>query len=383
MATMDALVHDGTFAIDSSALRVRVDRVKIGEHFYSSKPPMLSVLGAGPYAVLHYATGLSFRGDMAQATWVLNLLLGGVPHLILLAYAYALLRLYSSGHALVWAFACFAFGQLGLSYATTFNNHVPAAAAALASFYYAVLVRTQGSRTKRDWVLAGVAAALAPTFDLAAMFISIGIGLYLLTYDWRRTLRLFATAGTAPVAIHFALTYAISGSLRPISTRPELYRYPGSYWNAPTGLDALDEPRGTYLFNMLLGHHGFFSMTPVLFVAVAAIALAIARRGPRFPEACLAGGSLAASIVFYALTTKNYGGNCVGFRWLLPVTPIVLLFVADWLSSVRHRAAWVAFAVLLAISQFHVLDGLRNPWQASRWDDMLQGTSANSRQSRR
>jgi hypothetical protein len=32
------------------------------------------------------------------------------------------------------------------------------------------------------------------------------------------------------------------------------------------------------------------------------------------------------------MTTKNYGGVCVGFRWFLPITGLVLAFVPVWLS---------------------------------------------------
>jgi hypothetical protein len=379
MATMDALVHEGTFAIDRSPLRNTVDRVKIGEHFYSSKPPVMSVLYAGVYAVLHQTTGLSFRTDRAQAIWVMNVLGGAVPHALLLGYAYLFLAAYAPAHLLLWTFACFAFGQLGLAYATTLNNHVPAALAAFAAFYHAYLVRSRRPASPHDYVFAGLAAGFAPTLDLAAVFISVAVGLYLLAFDWRRTLKLFAPAGVVPVLLHFALTRAITGSWRPISTRPDLYRYPGSYWNTPRGLDALDEPKGTYLYNMLLGHHGLLSMTPVLILAVIAVAITVARRGPRLAEALVVGGSLLASVVFYMLTTENYGGICVGFRWLLPVTPLVLLFVSDWLATLRTRAGWCVFLALLAVSQFHAFSGMTNPWKSSKWNEWLVESETSSR----
>jgi hypothetical protein len=371
MATMDALVHDGTFIIDRSPFANTADKVKIGEHFYSSKPPVLSVAGAGIYAVLHHATGMSFRENAETAIRVMNLILAGVPHLLLLLYAYRFLLLYAAPEVLLWAFGCFAFGQLGLTYATTINNHVPAGLAAFAGFYYAFRVRSRSSRSARDYVFAGLAAGLAPTLDLGTLFISVATGIYLLGFDWKRTLRLFAPAGALPLVLHFGLTALSTGSLVPIYLRKELYLYPGSYWNAPTGIDALDEPRATYLFNTLLGHHGFFSLTPVLVLAVIAIAVACVRRGPHLAEALVVGASLLVSITFYTLTTKNYGGVCVGFRWLLPITPLVLLFTADWLASVRTRWGYALFAVLLAVSQFHATAGLGNPWQDSKWSRWL------------
>lgn len=371
LATMDALVHDGTFAIDDSPLANTADKVKLGEHFYSSKPPVLSVASAGIYALLHHTTGLSFREQREQletAIRVMNLIVAGLPHLLLLVYAYLFLSLYGPPHVLLWAFGCFAFGQLGLAYATSINNHVPAGVAAFAGFYYAFRVRSLSSPSARDLVFAGLAAGLAPTLDLGTVFISVAVGIYLLAFDWQRTLRLFAPAAAVPLALHFGLTALITGSLAPIYLRKELYHYPGSYWNAPTGIDALDEPRGTYLFNILLGHHGFFSMTPIAILAVIAIVIACIRRGPHLAEAIVVGASLLASITFYTLTTKNYGGHCIGFRWLLPITPLVLLFTADWLASVRTRWGYAIFAALLAVSQFHASASLGNPWQKSKWD---------------
>jgi hypothetical protein len=381
MATMDALVHDGTFAIDRSKFWDTADKVKIGEHYYSSKPPILSVAGAGIYAFLHHVTGLSFRDGMQNAVWVMNLILAGVPHLILLVYAHRFLGVFAAPEVLLWTFAGFAFGQLGLAYATTINNHVPAGLAVFVAFYYAFMLRQRLSERRQHYAYAGVAAGLAPTLDLSTLFISAAIGLYLLSFDWKHTLRVFAPAAVAPLLVHFGLTKLITGSWEPIYLRPELYKYPGSYWNAPTGIDALDEPRLTYLYNILIGHHGYFSITPVLLVAVLAIVLALIRRGPHVAEAIVVGGSLLVLIVFYTLTTKNYGGVCLGFRWLLPITPLVLLFVADWLAKVRTRASLWVFASLLAISYFHAFSGLGNPWISSRWElwllpDYLHATQA-------
>lgn len=371
LATMDALVHDGTFRIDHSQFANTIDKVKIGAHFFSSKPPVLSVVGAGIYAVLHRAVGLSFREDVETAIQVMNLIVAGLPHLLLLVYAYRFLSLYAPPQVLLWAFGCFAFGQLGLAYATTINNHVPAGVAAFAGFYYAFRVRSQSSRSVRHFIFAGLAAGLAPTLDLGTLFVSVATGIYLLGFDWKRTLRLFAPAAALPLVVHFGLTVLSTGSLVPIYLRKKLYLYPGSYWNAPTGIDALDEPRGTYLLNVLVGHHGFFSMTPVLVLAVIAIVSACIRRGPHLAEAIVVGASLLASITFYTLTTKNYGGICIGFRWLLPITPLVLLFTADWLASVRTRWGYALFAALLAVSQFHASAGMGNPWVESRWSRWL------------
>lgn len=372
LATMDALVHDHAFEIDKSVFNDTIDKVKIGEHYYSSKPPLLSVGGALIYKVLHKWPGISFRKDRAHAVQVMNVILAGIPHVLLLGYGYALLAWFvRKQHAFIWTYACLALGNLSLAYATSINNHTPTAFALLAAFYYAFGLRQGYLERDRYWVFAGMLAGLAPALDLGGMFVSLPIGVYLLTFDWRRTLRYFVPGALVPLSAHFALTWRITGSWIPVYLRPELYRYPGSYWNTPAGVDALDEPRLTYLWNILLGHHGLLSMTPVLVLAVVAIGANVFRGGRYGVEALTVGSALCLLLVFYTLTTKNYGGLCAGFRWFLPIVPLVIVFVADWLSNVRYRGGFALFFLLMLVGQFHAFAALPHPWEISSWDRWL------------
>lgn len=60
LATIESLVERGTWAIDASPFAT-VDRIKVGEHFYSDKPPILSLAGAGVYSILHNVFGLTLQ----------------------------------------------------------------------------------------------------------------------------------------------------------------------------------------------------------------------------------------------------------------------------------------------------------------------------------
>lgn len=372
LATMDALVHDHAFIINRSVFVDTADKVQIDGRYYSSKPPLLSTAGAIVYKLLHQTTGLSFREDQGLAVKVMNLLFGALPHALLLVYAYLLLtRLQVSARVVLWSFACFAFGRLGLAYATTLNNHTVAELAVFVAFCHAAGLRRGHLANRWHWIIAGMAAGLAPTLDLGMLFVSSAIGVYLLSWDWRKTLTHFVPASLPPMIAHFALTWMISGSWRPIYLRKDLYQYPNSYWLAPTGIDALDEPRLTYLFNMLLGHHGVLSMTPALVFALWAMYRASVGKSQYRPEALCIGLAFCVMVVFYTFTTKNYGGLCVGFRWLMPVTPILLAFVPLWLSNTRSRAAWSIFVVGVLVGQFHAMSGLHDPWMPSQWDRWL------------
>jgi len=80
-------------------------------------------------------------------------------------------------------------------------------------------------------------------------------------------------------------------------------------------------------------------------------------------------------VVVYTLTTKNYGGNCAGFRWFLPVIPLSLSFVAVWLSNRYMRVSWALFLACLLVSQYHTYAALRDPWDTSGWHRWLSGSA--------
>src|SRR5690606_4348403 len=58
-----------------------------------------------------------------------------------------------------------------------------------------------------------------------------------------------------------------------------LYDYPGSYWLEPGGMDALDERKHIYLMHLLIGHHGFFLLTPILLVSLIGLGRHLRRAG--------------------------------------------------------------------------------------------------------
>ena len=375
MATIDAVVHDHTYVIDKSKFKWTIDRVMYDGHNYSSKPPLLSTVGAGVYWALTKTTDMSLREakQRDRAVFWITLIMGGVPHLVVMLFGYRCLRWFAPDpRSGALAFACLALGQLGLTFATTLNNHVPSAAAALAAFYYAFGLRRGHLAGNRYFVFAGLAAGLAPPLDLGAVFLSAALGLYLLVWDPKRTLMWFVPAALVPVIVHLGLTWWVMGSPLPVYMRPELYDYPGSYWKNPKQNDALDEPRLKYLFHAVLGHHGLLSMTPVLLFSVYAMARTVIKREAGRLEALVVGVPLIVMIVFYTLTTKNYGGNTVGFRWFLPAVPVALLFVSRVPAIVRRRSVLALFLLFFCVGQYHVQKGFKDPWEKSSWERWMR-----------
>lgn len=388
-AAVEALVDYRTFYIDKTLYAKKIttmghDSVLIDGHYYSSKPPMLSVLTAGVYWIYKSVTGNTIRYNRRSVAMFCNRVMAGIPHILLLVFFFRFTRLITQNDEAVLAglgAVCFSF--IGAGYATSLNNHSPAAAVLLIGFYYAYRIRNEIDAKQRHWEISGYFCGFLPTLELPALFISIAVGLYLLFYDWKKTIKLFIPAALVPILIHFILTYVSTGSVLPVYLRSDLYFFEGSYYSTHYEIyKALVEPKHIYLFHMLFGHHGIFSMTPTLIFAVLALVRIFRKRSALLPEALVVSVSGVILIIFYTMMTENYGGKCVGFRWLIVLTPLLFLFFAVWIDTQLQQKKlqdWMLIILLVTflIGQYHTLDASRKPWKTSRWQKFIEKTFKN------
>src|SRR5205823_8216539 len=121
-------------------------------------------------------------------------------------------------------------------------------------------------------------AALAATFDLPALALLAGLGLPLLLANVRHTLFFFVPYALIPIAAYFATNHAALGEFTPAYEKfgGPWYNFDGSHWakrGTPLGkgIDFNDEPTRVYAFHLLLGHHGWFSLTPVFLLALGGL----------------------------------------------------------------------------------------------------------------
>jgi hypothetical protein len=156
----------------------------------------------------------------------------------------------------------------------------------------------------------------------------------------------------------------------------EWYVYPGSYWRfTPDQLrHGIDwawqyESRGTYIFHVLLGHHGLFSLTPLWVLSFGGMIAVIRQffRDRRESEnwVFLFPLTLVLSVVvigFYLVISNNYGGWTSGLRWLFWLTPLWLLTMLPIADRLAIRQRWVALACL-AVSIFSASYPVWNPWR--------------------
>jgi hypothetical protein len=366
--------------------------------FYSSKPPLLSTLGAGVYWIL-YHLDWTFADHPWTVVSVILLLVNWLPFLMYLALLARLLERYgTSDWGRLYVFVAAAFATLVTTFAITFNNHSVATYSALFALYPALRLWEAGPAIgpTRYFVLAGFFAAFTACNELPATAFACLLGLALLWRAPLRTLLWFVPAAAVPVAAFLITNYLAIGQLRPAYDEfgSPWYEYEGSHWRKPVpgetrgGIDwaRRQETQADYAFHLLLGHHGLFSLSPIWLIAVAGVltlpARLRSRAEPRGPPGSQAGLDLVMVLTllltvivvgFYLFKSDNYGGWTGGLRWLMWLAPfwlLTMLPIADRLGATRAGRA-VGY-VLLAFSVLSVAYNLRNPWRHPWLYDWLQ-----------
>jgi hypothetical protein len=94
----------------------------------------------------------------------------------------------SSDWGRLWAAALAACGTLLTTFAVALTNHLPAAAAAAASLWLLLAIRSGTHRSAWPFFAAGLAAALTAAFELPALAWLVAVIIGLAKYDLRRTI---------------------------------------------------------------------------------------------------------------------------------------------------------------------------------------------------
>lgn len=369
LAAIQALVEQHTWAIDGVSLgSMTIDKVFLNGHFYSSKPPVLNLVGAALYAIIKPLTGWTFDTHLFQLGSLFGILLGTLPWLLGVLLFHRLLRLtVGSWQVRTVSMVAITLSSLATAYGATFNNHV-------VGFVLVFAVWERWFPAFRGEAISGsrlALGALAGSFAIAceltsgAIVASSAALLLPALYRDRAWLRLawlgliLASLPLVQVAIHWDQ----SGSLMPIQFQDPAWKYPGSYWKNPVEFDALNEPLPVYAFHSLFGHHGLFSLTPWL---VLSLGWFTARPAEARERAVWYAGwfILVAMVGFYLYRTNNYGGRCVGFRWFILLQPMMFLAAArvlDREGPVLRRP--ILLGLLIGAGAISALGGAINPWE--------------------
>jgi MFS family permease len=403
-ATVRALVDDGHYWIgerDESGKDhgfvfeaydwLTIDKVldpKSGKYFYSSKPPLLPTIMAGEYWLLKKLFGWEISKQKWQVVYAGLFTFQWLPLVIYFILLARLVERYGAtdwGRLFVLAAGCFA--TMPTLFTITFNNHTIAACSALFALYAALRLDPQThGRQPVGFAVAGFFAGFTACCELPATALAAALFVLLLLRSPMQTLLFFLPAALVPVAAFFITNYLAVGEWLPIQSKFETawYQFEGSPWKwddskLNSNIDSLREPKPVYAINLLLGHHGFFSLSPIWFLALAGmlisatqvlrrglvqVALGKQERDDLSVVSVLALVVGAAVIGFYVYKTNNYGGWTNGPRWLMWLTPLWLLSllpVADRLAARRWTRA--LGYILLAFSILSVSYRDWNPWR--------------------
>lgn len=344
--------------------------------WYSSKPYFMQVLLAGIAWPICRLAHLDLKEHLNIVGRAVLILFNAVPLALFLAFfGRWLIRLRTGGFAFACSLIAAAAGTYLTAYCITLNNHVPAAICAFFSLYALFGISTRGAEASWGWfAMAGFFAGMAAAFDAPAAAI-LGLGFvyaaWLFVRQRRSTGRnewataAFVPAAFVPVCGYFLANYLCTGQWLSFQWRfPQHY---DPYWNKPVGLDALNEPKGLYLFHQTFGHHGFFTLTPIFLVSVVGFVrnLRDRQRGLR-PIAAISALSSLAVFAFVTWKTHNYGGTCQGSRWLFWLIPMWLIMLpagVEWIAR-RPLGRWLA-VLFLAVSAFSMAYASRMPWSRS------------------
>lgn len=363
VATIESLVERGTWAIDDSRWRDGTkDKVLLNGKFYADKMPLLSMLGAGMYALFYHFAHASLAPDchICAYPWVTRTLVG-VPATLLLWLFADLARRYAK----TWKLALVGTLALGIGtmifpYAVVLNHHVPAACAIFASFY---LLLTRGASRPANWV-AGLLAGLAIAFDVLAGIVTATVSMIALV-RLRRAVLFFALGGAIPLGWTALFDYQIAGTFLPPYMLTYGYAYPGSVFPTTLAGNGTPDDYVAYAFRMFVGGKGLLAYNPLLLFALVGLvqAMRTSQHSLRTEAICV-GVGFVVLCVYLATQTGNYGGVAYGERWFVPVIPLVFAFIffAPPLNA-RQAWLWSLFVPLLIISVVSSWQGAQAPWQ--------------------
>jgi hypothetical protein len=282
--------------------------------------------------------------------------------------------------ARLFIIAAAAFATFLTTFAVVINNHLIAAVCTTAAVYAAVPIWYDDQRRIRYFVLAGFFGALMAASELPAMALFAAISLALVWKVPRQTLLAYVPAALIVAVAFFATNWIAHGSI----TIPYAHRTAGdnwydytyqsndkeieSYWRHPSEIDQGEQSRAMYALNVLVGHHGIFSLTPIWLLSVAGIIISLCPGADRRMRqwAALIGGVSIICIMFYLLrplSERNYGGMTSGFRWVFWLTPLWLISMLPALDVLSKRRWTQALALaLLAFSALSASYPTWNPW---------------------
>jgi len=366
LALIESLGDRGVFQIDESIFKT-VDKGRIDGNFYSDKPMLYSLYLTGIYSVCRLF-GMDFAHSYHDVIYLLNLFGGTLFAGLIMILFYRRLRWEDRGGRTSAALlsAGGIFSTWLFSYCGIINNHVPAAFFVLLLY----LLTERWRHAPESWhpPVIGLCAGLILSLDIpTGFFFTLAAGLYLLLNSGNRRALVIAAMAVGfaiPVGLIALVGLIVYGSPLPVYMVQGAYDFAGNiHASGMAGLNKPEYPRYLYCFDLLFGVRGFFSYMPALLLIVPALWSARRRMNntkPFFLSAVL------ACMLFYAMMTGDYGGWAYGFRFYIPLIPLLWLWIAEWLMDRSSRGWRTLFVILAVVGIITSSVGAYNPWTACK-----------------
>ena len=299
-------------------------------------------------------------------------LLNIFPMLIcLILYAKVLDRLATNDWAWMASLFAAAWGTLLFTFDQTLNNHTVAAYSAFFALYSTIKIFDDESPSRWSFVSAGFWAAFCAANEIPAALFGALLFVCVLVKSPKRTLGLFLPAAAIPIIAFVITQYIAMGQFTPVyeDFGTKSYEYTGSVWATPLEMDFFNkepETKGVYLFHMLVGHHGVFSLTPIAIFSILGAFLAFGGRSKGLKvTSALTILLTIAMVAFYVWNPKarNYGGSTQGLRWLFWLIPFWMITLPPGIAPGGTRRVYRGLTLLaIMVSVFSVGYALRHPW---------------------
>lgn len=355
LAVIQSLVDNGTFDITNSLFRTP-DKAFLNGKYYGDKPPLLTWLSAGEYFLLARVFGLTFENAYHTVIFLLYL-----PYFLVSAATgfifFILLTDFLPRAPLPWRIAASALSVLStlvFSYSVTIGNH-----GVCAFLLMLLLLRMRRAEEHdmrlRDAFYCGLVTGLIFNCEFVLGGVC-GLGIFFFCITWPGTMKLRVQRGLCYIA-GAALLIACEGLMNAAA-----YGSPLPLYLLTHKPDIAHKDYLYYAWNVLFGFEGFFLYMPACLFIFPVLCRPFPGRGRAawYILSCC----LGATLLFLA-GTSDYGGFCYGYRFLVPIAPVLLLYV--FLSfHVKKRKGLCGGILALALlwGVITSLAGTLNPWNS-------------------
>lgn len=297
-----------------------LDKLWIDGHFYSDKPPVMTVLLGSVYRVSLWLGSPTARERPDWFCWWLTFLsAGGSYFLAVLGVHFFLIRLRLPPFLSVLLLGSFSFCTYAAAYTWHLNNHIVFLAVSAWLCHYLLTE----AMTKQAALAIGALTGFGYTLDLGigtALFPATFVALMMRKTSWKVIALVMLTAAPC-VSLHHALNYLIGGSFGPANANPTHLNWPGSPFDARTMTGGFKHTLPQYLLyslDLLFAKQGFFSHNLPLMLFPASALLVWRYQRNRRPFVAYVFIWFLFGWQAYAITSTNLSGACCSIRWFMP-----------------------------------------------------------------